>query len=94
MADEQKVPRIDFGDRASVADHVLNLLNELQTYYTDDDIGGLLSIALMTHIADVGDGDLFDQTRRYLDSSLTALFYQINPDSKTIVSPLSSRHFH
>ena len=92
--DEQKPPRIDFGDRASVGGHVLNLLNELQQYYTDDEIGGLLSIALMTHVADCDDRALFDQTHRYLDEALKALWYRINPDGKPLASPLASRHLH
>jgi hypothetical protein len=93
-AEEQKPAQIDFADRASVTEHVLNLLNELQAHYSDGEIGGLLAIALMTHVADVGDRDLFDTTPRYLDQSLTALWYQINPDGKTLVSPLASRHLH
>jgi hypothetical protein len=95
MTEEQKPLRIDFTDNQDVLRHMLNLLNELQEHYTDADIAGLLSLSLMSHLADCEDRDLFNQTHRYLDEALTALWYEIpNPDNKTITSPLASKHFH
>jgi hypothetical protein len=52
-------------------------------------------MSLMAHLADCEDRELFDRTHRYLDQSLTELFYKIgNPDGKTLVSPFASRHYH
>jgi len=90
--DEPKRTRIDFSDNQDVLRHMLNLLNELQEHYCDDDIAGLLALSLMGHLADCEDRELFDRTHRYLDQSLTTLFYRINPEGKTLASP--SPHYH
>jgi hypothetical protein len=94
MEEQKQTPQIDFNSRQEVLSHVLNLLNELQEHYNDDSIAGLLAMSLMAHLADCEDRQLFEKTHRYLDESLTELFYKINPDGKTLVSPFASRHYH
>jgi hypothetical protein len=95
MTDEKVQAQIDFHDPDDVTNHVWNLLHTLRDHYGVEDVGGLLAISLMTHLSDCNSRPLFEMAHRYLDETLTTLWYKIeNPDHKTITSPLASRHFH